>query len=128
MSDVTFDRDVLAWEVQNCRKALDATIVLHNAAEARVETLEKIIEDAPHSGNCATRCANPQLRTKRGMGRASICDCFKSKATASTQREYVPHESRTIPAPPPEMAPNEPPALTCRAPDRSMLSDHGPVD
>jgi hypothetical protein len=49
------------------------------AAEARVEELLQIIEKAPHSGNCAVRCANPQLRTKRHAGRASACDCFKAR-------------------------------------------------
>jgi len=48
--------------------------------DAEIARLRALIEEAPHSSNCAVRCANPQLRTKRGMARGSSCDCFKSKA------------------------------------------------
>ena len=40
------ENELLKWEIQNCRKALDATIVLHSAAEARLSEIVKSLAAA----------------------------------------------------------------------------------
>lgn len=76
-------------EIVGLRTAVDIEVELRTMAEATVKDylqLRDIIGAAPHSGNCAVRCANPNLRTKRGAGRGSACDCFKAKGAALRER------------------------------------------
>ena len=40
------ENELLKWEIQNCRKALDATIVLHSAAKARLSEIVKSLAAA----------------------------------------------------------------------------------
>jgi hypothetical protein len=80
-------RAALAERGERALRLLQEQKARADAAETRAETLEKIIEDAPHVDDCAVYSHAAHEYARNGVGINPHCDCWKDDAALAEAKE-----------------------------------------